>query len=637
MLVDLGRNDLSRVCVPGTVQVARFLEAGALLAHHAPRLGGRGRAARRRDAVRPAARDASRPAPSRARRRCARCRSSPSSRATAAARTRARCCTRCRAARSTRASRSGRSSCTTASRCCRRAPASSPTATRPPSTRSACASSPRSRRRSTWRRRGTMILLIDNYDSFTYNLAHLFGELGAEVVVRRNDEITATRRRRSRRRTSSSRPGPAGPRTRASSEEIVRRLAPARADARRLPRPPGDRRSVFGGEVGPARELVHGKATTSRTTAAALRRPARGLPRRALPLARGDVDPRLPRGVGDRRRRRGDGRAPPRAAGRRRPVPPRVGADAARARAREELPGARRDPGARSRSCSTAATSRARRRARVMDTIMRGRGDARADRRLPRRAAAEGRDGGRDRRLRRGDARARRSPVQPDARRPRRHGRHRRRRRQDVQHLDRRRARRGRGGRRRREARQPRRSRRSSGSADVLEALGFELELPPERIARSIDELGFGFMFAPTHHPAMKHAAPVRRELAARTVFNVLGPLTNPAGARAQVVGVYSPALVPMIADVLAAARRAPRIRRARRRRHRRALARRAEPRLRGRRRRRAPSARSTRSTSASRAATRRSCAAARRRRTPRAIREVFAGGGDGGGASRSC
>jgi len=91
-----------------------------------------------------------------------------------------------------------------------------------------------------------------------------------------------------------------------------------------------------------------------------------------------------------------------------------------------------------------------------------------------------------------------------------------------------------------------------TGSADVLESLGFNLELPPERIAESIDELGFGFMFAPTHHPAMKHAAPVRRELAARTVFNVLGPLTNPAGARAQVVGVYSPLLVQTLADVLA-------------------------------------------------------------------------------------
>src|SRR5262245_14117201 len=91
----------------------------------------------------------------------------------------------------------------------------------------------------------------------------------------------------------------------------------------------------------------------------------------------------------------------------------------------------------------------------------------------------------------------------------------------------------------------------SSGSADVLEALGFRLELPPARIERSIDEFGFGFLFAPTHHPAMRHAAPVRRELAARTVFNVLGPLTNPAGARAQVVGVYAPSLVRTIAEVL--------------------------------------------------------------------------------------
>jgi len=90
------------------------------------------------------------------------------------------------------------------------------------------------------------------------------------------------------------------------------------------------------------------------------------------------------------------------------------------------------------------------------------------------------------------------------------------------------------------------------GSADVLEALGFNLELSTERVARSIDELGFGFLFAPTHHPAMRHAAPVRSELAARTVFNVLGPLTNPAGARAQVVGVYAPELVRTIAEVLA-------------------------------------------------------------------------------------
>jgi anthranilate phosphoribosyltransferase len=89
------------------------------------------------------------------------------------------------------------------------------------------------------------------------------------------------------------------------------------------------------------------------------------------------------------------------------------------------------------------------------------------------------------------------------------------------------------------------------GSADVLEALGFELDLDPPTIARSIEELGFGFLFAPAHHPAMRHAGPVRRELAARTVFNILGPLTNPAGATAQLIGVFAPELVPLIAKVV--------------------------------------------------------------------------------------
>lgn len=91
----------------------------------------------------------------------------------------------------------------------------------------------------------------------------------------------------------------------------------------------------------------------------------------------------------------------------------------------------------------------------------------------------------------------------------------------------------------------------ASGAADVLEALGFRLEQPPQRIERSIDELGFGFLFAQAHHPAMRHAAPVRRELATRTVFNVLGPLTNPAGARALVLGTYSPELARTLAHAL--------------------------------------------------------------------------------------
>lgn len=91
----------------------------------------------------------------------------------------------------------------------------------------------------------------------------------------------------------------------------------------------------------------------------------------------------------------------------------------------------------------------------------------------------------------------------------------------------------------------------ASGSADVLEALGLNIELSPDQIARSIDELGFGFLYAPAHHPAMRHAAPVRKELATRTVFNLLGPLTNPAGAPSQIVGVYAPELAPIMAHVL--------------------------------------------------------------------------------------
>jgi anthranilate phosphoribosyltransferase len=91
-----------------------------------------------------------------------------------------------------------------------------------------------------------------------------------------------------------------------------------------------------------------------------------------------------------------------------------------------------------------------------------------------------------------------------------------------------------------------------SGSADVLEALGFVLEQSPERIAESIDSLGFGFMFAPSHHPAMRHAAPVRRELGTRTIFNVLGPLTNPAGARGGGFGVYAADVARTVAEALA-------------------------------------------------------------------------------------
>jgi anthranilate phosphoribosyltransferase len=89
------------------------------------------------------------------------------------------------------------------------------------------------------------------------------------------------------------------------------------------------------------------------------------------------------------------------------------------------------------------------------------------------------------------------------------------------------------------------------GSADVLEALGIRFDLSPEEAAQCIDSIGLGFMFAPSYHPAMKYAAPVRRELGLRTMFNMLGPLTNPAGADAQMLGVYSPELTELHASVL--------------------------------------------------------------------------------------
>jgi anthranilate phosphoribosyltransferase len=90
-----------------------------------------------------------------------------------------------------------------------------------------------------------------------------------------------------------------------------------------------------------------------------------------------------------------------------------------------------------------------------------------------------------------------------------------------------------------------------SGSADVLEALGASIALSPAAVARCIEETGIGFMFAPSHHAAMKHAAPVRKELGVRTIFNILGPLTNPAEAPNQVMGVFHPDLVGIQVRVL--------------------------------------------------------------------------------------
>src|SRR5215212_1856851 len=91
-----------------------------------------------------------------------------------------------------------------------------------------------------------------------------------------------------------------------------------------------------------------------------------------------------------------------------------------------------------------------------------------------------------------------------------------------------------------------------SGSADVLEALGVRIDLKPDAVARCIEEVGFGFMFAPAHHGATRFVVPVRKELAVRTIFNFLGPLTNPAGAMRQVIGVSDPNFLQTIAGALA-------------------------------------------------------------------------------------
>ncbi|MBF0608220.1 MAG: anthranilate phosphoribosyltransferase [Candidatus Magnetobacterium sp. LHC-1] len=90
-----------------------------------------------------------------------------------------------------------------------------------------------------------------------------------------------------------------------------------------------------------------------------------------------------------------------------------------------------------------------------------------------------------------------------------------------------------------------------SGSADVLEALGIKIDLPADKVERCLFETGFGFLFAPMFHPAMRYAVNPRREIGVRTIFNILGPLTNPAGARRQILGVFSPALTEPLAMVL--------------------------------------------------------------------------------------
>src|SRR5690606_2171886 len=259
------------------------------------------------------------------------------------------------------------------------------------------------------------------------------------------------------------------------------------------------------------------------------------------------------------------GPAPPRAPGPGRAIPPRIDPQPARARAAEELPRrlrrrrrsrARHEPRhAHHPPGSPPAHHRAPRDLRGRDVRPHapgdaGRGLAADDRRDHDRAAGEEGDGGRDHRR---GARHARAGAQGGGGRPHppgRHRRHRRRRRQHLQHLrrdelrDRARPRPGakHGGRSVSSA---------SGSADAYEALGAAIELAPAAVAESIARTGIGFMYAPAYHPAMKVVAPVRREMGVRTLFNILGPLTNPAGAPSILMGVFHPDLVGIQVRVL--------------------------------------------------------------------------------------
>ena len=208
-----------------------------------------------------------------------------------------------------------------------------------------------------------MLLMIDNYDSFTYNLVHLFEELGAEVRVFRNDAITVDEAEALEPTHLVISPGPGRPADAGVSVELIRAARPARADARRLPRPPGDRRGLRRrGRPGAGARCTGSRRSSTTTARASSPACAQHFEAGRYHSLAAIDDPRRARGDGPHAGRRGDGRAPPRAPDRGRPVPPRERADAARPRPRGGTSSTviqRRSP-----SCSKAATSRGRRPAR---------------------------------------------------------------------------------------------------------------------------------------------------------------------------------------------------------------------------------------------------------------------------------
>ena len=396
------------------------------------------------------------------------------------------------------------------------------------------------------------VLVIDNYDSFTYNLVQYLGELGAEPDVVRNDraEVGELLERRPDRLVIS--PGPctpdrAGHLDRGGASVSRGRSAHARVSAWGTSR--WSRRSAAG-RFAASRSTARTprSSTTGAGVLSGLESPLRAGRYHSL-VADPDLPDELELSASYERRR--DGRAAPRAAGRGRPVPSRVGAHAARQGHTPELPrlmpneiltraideavlrhapdcrprlgGPRRDHGGRDLATSETGAFLVALRAKG-ETVAELVGLARTMRRLAAHVEVARDDlvdtagtGGGPSTFNISTTAALVAAGAGCA--VAKHGN--------------------------------RSSTSRSGSADLLEALGVRIDLDPPAVARCIDEVGFGFMFAPRHHAAMKHVAPVRKELAVRTIFNFLGPLTNPAGASRQLLGVSDPRYQETIAEAL--------------------------------------------------------------------------------------
>ena len=404
-----------------------------------------------------------------------------------------------------------------------------------------------------------MVLVIDNYDSFTYNLVQYLGELGRTCACVRNDSVTLDEiAALPRRRTSSSRRARAARRRRAITHGRDSSARPDDADSRRLPGASGDRRGVrrrgrprAGAD---ARQDVDDRARRPRRVRRASTSPFvasryhslvvadDGLPRSSRSTARTREDDVI---MGLRHRTLADAR---------RPVPSRVDPDGRGPADPAQLPrgrGLRLMFAAADREAD-APRGPDRRRGRGRDGRGHGGpGGAGADRRAARRAGDEGRAAGGNRR-----PRARRCARTRCSCRRRydgrvRHLRHGRRSRRHVQHLVRAR----RSWWRRAACASPStataRCRAGPAAPTCSRRSASTIAAPPAVVERCLDEAGIGFFFAPTFHPSMRHAAPTRRELGVRTAFNLLGPLTNPAGATRQLVGVPRPELTELLARAL--------------------------------------------------------------------------------------